>query len=153
MAPGNPHITVFANWEPKDCLSPDRWNIIRAMDDSVKLHEMFPPDKYPDIVNVPDPFEDEAREEFANSHGLPAGTGFAGPIFRPPLMLDAGGVAFALEGFEDPVLRPPAPLPNPKYWRPPCCSTWPRMCICIRTSTPNSGTTGRCCQASRCYPR
>jgi hypothetical protein len=91
---GNPHVFVFANTGPEMLrMTSDRWNIIKDLSDDMTLHDLFPPSKYPDIVNFPDPFARDQAERRAESHGLAAPTyGYAGPMWRPPLMLDNNGI-------------------------------------------------------------
>ena len=55
----SPHVIIFANTPPlMGSLSEDRWNVINDLSDSMTLHMLFPPEKFPSVIGLPDPFED-----------------------------------------------------------------------------------------------
>ena len=67
------------------------------------LQQLFPPEKYPGIELIEDPFAHEVRDVFADERGLPGSApdqDYTGPIFRePPLMLDLAGRLHAPDGY------------------------------------------------------
>ena len=53
----SPHIVIFCNLPPShEGLSADRWNVIYKLSDDMSIFDFFPPDKFPGVLNLDDPF-------------------------------------------------------------------------------------------------
>ena len=53
----SPHIVVFCNVYPTyGSLSMDRWNVIENLGDDKSIYDFFPPDKFPEVLTLEDPF-------------------------------------------------------------------------------------------------
>ena len=52
-----PHLLIFCNVPPTyGDLSADRWNVISDLSDKKSIYDFFPPDKFPAVLNLEDPF-------------------------------------------------------------------------------------------------
>jgi hypothetical protein len=71
-----PHLVVFSNEPPNlAMLSRDRWHVITNLDDDQKLHDLFPPGRFPGVANLADPFDQPAAQP--DGPNLLGGPGFA----------------------------------------------------------------------------
>ena len=97
----SPHVIIFANSEPASgSLSPDRLHIIDDLSDAATLHMLFPPEKFPQVIGLSDPFEQEPE--------LVAGFGCESE--------DAPLLASSLKTRRHSVLGSPLAIPLPDSW-------------------------------------
>ena len=66
---GSSHVFLFMNVYPDfSQLSLDRWHIIDNLGDDQTIHDLFPPDVFPGVANLVDPFDEAFRD---NAIGAP----------------------------------------------------------------------------------
>ena len=52
-----PHVVCFALTRPvSGALSDERWNMITDISDNQSLYDLFPPDRFPQVLTLADPF-------------------------------------------------------------------------------------------------
>ena len=59
---GSSHVLLFMPEYPDlTQLRMNRWHIIDDLSDDRTIHQLFPPSKFPDVINLSDPFDDDCR--------------------------------------------------------------------------------------------
>jgi hypothetical protein len=59
---GSSHVFIFMNAYPDfSKLSLDRWHIIDNLGDDQTIHDLFPPDRFPGVAPLVDPFDEAFR--------------------------------------------------------------------------------------------
>jgi hypothetical protein len=65
------HVFVFMKVYPElSKLALDRWHIIDDLGDDQTIHYLFPPDRFPGVATLVDPFDEDFRD---NAMGVPRG--------------------------------------------------------------------------------
>ena len=93
-----PHVIVFSNHPPElTNLSVDRWNLIDNLGDDMKLHDFFPPARFPEVKGLRDPFEEAEVVPVVRSLPAPplgacdSPPPMAPPAAPPPAAAEEGG--------------------------------------------------------------
>lgn len=67
------HVLLFmAEYPDMSQLSLDRWHIIDDLSDELSIHQLFPPEKFPGVENLKDPFHEHGIAEIPEDDAAPA---------------------------------------------------------------------------------